>query len=51
VLNKVIRSLQMGFTDDFVANCPLNRNFYSSNFDSSFLSDCTDYFMFFKVIG
>jgi len=43
VLKNIVRSLQVEFTGDFVADCFLNRYFYSSNFDSSFLLDCTEF--------
>jgi len=37
----------VSFTSDFVTDCPLNRNFYSSNFDSAFLSNFFEFFCVF----
>lgn len=36
-------SLQVNFTNEFVADRPLNRIYNSSNFDSAFISICTDF--------
>jgi len=43
VLKNLIRSLQVEFTGDFVADCSLNRYFCSLNFDSILLLDCTKF--------
>jgi len=49
VLETVIFLLQAGFTDDFVSDYPLC-NSGSSNFDTTFLSDCNTFFVIFQVI-
>jgi len=47
VLKTVIFVLQVGFTDNFVPDC-LSGN---SNFDTTFLPDCTKFCSIFYVIG
>jgi len=47
VLKIVIRALQVGFTNDLVADCPFNRHLYSLNFDRTFLPDSTVFYCFF----
>jgi len=39
----VIFLLQVGFTGDFVPDCPSNCVSASSNFDTAFLFDCTKF--------
>jgi len=43
LLKNVILSLQVSFTGDVVADCPLNIAFCTLNFDSAFLPDCTEF--------
>jgi len=45
VLKIVILSFQVGFTGDFVPDCPLKLVSGSSNFDTAFLPDCIENLM------
>jgi len=47
VIKTVIFSLQVGFTGDFVPECISD----SSNFDTAFLPDCTNFFSVSQDIG
>jgi len=43
VLKTIIFSLQVGFIGDFVTDYPFKLCFGSSNFDTAFLPDCTQF--------